>query len=101
MEMEGSVSGSADAQAFVAPPVKYAPAKGTLGDFAESLLFEILLVLFATTFVLQTFKIPSESMEPTPFRPSTVSSWAITGTSALPGATGDLSIAVRSWVGPS
>lgn len=34
-------------------------------DFLESLLVTILLVLFGTTFVVQAFKIPSESMEPT------------------------------------
>jgi signal peptidase I len=33
-------------------------------DFLESLLVTILLVLFGTTFVVQAFKIPSQSMEP-------------------------------------
>ena len=34
-------------------------------DFFESLLVTILLALFGTTFIVQAFKIPSESMEPT------------------------------------
>lgn len=38
---------------------------GSLADVLESLLVTILLALFATTFVLQAFKIPSGSMEPT------------------------------------
>jgi signal peptidase I len=38
---------------------------GSLADLVESLLVTILLALFATTFVLQAFKIPSGSMEPT------------------------------------
>jgi len=38
---------------------------GALADFAESLLVTILLALFGTTFVVQAFKIPSQSMEPT------------------------------------
>lgn len=40
-------------------------AKASLADFVESLLVTILLALFATTFVVQAFKIPSQSMEPT------------------------------------
>ncbi|HXX45350.1 MAG TPA: signal peptidase I [Candidatus Acidoferrales bacterium] len=39
--------------------------RGSLVDFLESLLVTILLVLFGTTFVVQAFKIPSQSMEPT------------------------------------
>ena len=38
---------------------------GTVVDFLESLLVTILLALFGTTFIVQAFKIPSESMEPT------------------------------------
>jgi signal peptidase I len=56
-----------------APPAPAAPAPararhgaaGALADFAESLLVTLLLALFATTFVVQAFKIPSQSMEPT------------------------------------
>jgi signal peptidase I len=47
-----------------APARTQAPASA-LADFLESFLVTILLVLFATTFVLQAFKIPSQSMEPT------------------------------------
>ncbi|MGH9717786.1 MAG: signal peptidase I [Candidatus Acidiferrales bacterium] len=39
--------------------------KSVLADFVESLLVTILLALFATTFIVQAFKIPSQSMEPT------------------------------------
>jgi signal peptidase I len=37
----------------------------SVADFAESLLFTILIALFGMTFVVQAFKIPSQSMEPT------------------------------------
>jgi signal peptidase I len=37
----------------------------SLVDYVESLLVTILIALFATTFVVQAFKIPSQSMEPT------------------------------------
>jgi signal peptidase I len=40
-------------------------ARSGFAEFVESLLVTILLALFATTFVVQAFKIPSESMEPT------------------------------------
>jgi signal peptidase I len=40
-------------------------AQPTLREYAESLLVTIVLALFATTFVVQAFKIPSQSMEPT------------------------------------
>ncbi len=39
--------------------------RSAAADLVESLLVTILLVLFGTTFVVQAFKIPSESMEPT------------------------------------
>jgi signal peptidase I len=38
---------------------------GAIVELCESLLITILLALFATTFVVQAYKIPSESMEPT------------------------------------
>jgi len=47
------------------PPVASAVCRDSLIDFLESLLVTILLVLFGTTFVVQAFKIPSQSMEPT------------------------------------
>src|ERR1700680_654146 len=37
----------------------------TLREYIESLLVTVLLALFGTTFVVQAFKIPSQSMEPT------------------------------------
>ncbi len=39
--------------------------RSTLVDYIESLLVTVLLALFGTTFVVQAFKIPSQSMEPT------------------------------------
>jgi signal peptidase I len=61
----GSVAaGSEDsaAAAIQAEPRRRAVA---VADYVESLLFTILIALFATTFVVQAFKIPSQSMEPT------------------------------------
>src|SRR5579864_2342273 len=58
----------------VAIPVDVAPATstanhhaaiGALADYVESFLVTILLALFGTTFIVQAFKIPSQSMEPT------------------------------------
>src|ERR1700685_13262 len=40
-------------------------ARASYADFLESLLVTILLALVGTTFILQAFKIPSQSMEPT------------------------------------
>src|ERR1700735_2479902 len=37
----------------------------TIGEYIESLLVTIILALFGTSFVVQSFKIPSQSMEPT------------------------------------
>ncbi len=39
--------------------------KSSLREYAESLLVTVVLALFGTTFVVQAFKIPSQSMEPT------------------------------------
>ena len=39
--------------------------QGTFREYVESLLVTILIVLFGTTFIVQTFKIPSPSMERT------------------------------------
>jgi signal peptidase I len=39
-------------------------AAGSMVELVETLLVTILLALFATTFVLQAYKVPSESMEP-------------------------------------
>jgi len=37
----------------------------SIGEYIESLLVTIILALFGTSFVVQAFKIPSQSMEPT------------------------------------
>lgn len=39
--------------------------RSLLAEYSESLIVTILLALFGTTFVVQAFKIPSQSMEPT------------------------------------
>lgn len=53
-----------------APPQPAAQRRGSnskswVAEYAESLLVTILLALFGTTFIVQAFKIPSQSMEPT------------------------------------
>lgn len=40
-------------------------SKSSPAEYIESLLVTILLALFGTTFIVQAFKIPSQSMEPT------------------------------------
>src|SRR5258708_1595981 len=40
-------------------------AHTSLREYIESLLVTVILALFGTTFVVQAFKIPSQSMEPT------------------------------------
>ena len=45
-----------------AEPIK---KKSTLREYAEALAIAVLLALFIRTFVVQAFKIPSGSMEPT------------------------------------
>jgi signal peptidase I len=40
-------------------------SRSWIAEYAESLLVTILLALFVTTFIVQAFKIPSQSMEPT------------------------------------
>src|SRR5258707_1217299 len=42
-----------------------APPAATLREYIESLLVTVILALFGTTFIVQAFKIPSQSMEPT------------------------------------
>jgi len=47
-------------------PTRQGPAAGSsFVEYAESLLVTLLLALFGTTFIVQAFKIPSQSMEPT------------------------------------
>src|SRR5271168_1967420 len=49
-----------------APPRRSAPQRrSSLAEYGESLLVTVLLALFGTTFIVQAFKIPSQSMEPT------------------------------------
>jgi|HubBroStandDraft_6_1064221.scaffolds.fasta_scaffold06264_5 signal peptidase I len=45
------------------PPSRRKP-RSAFAEYAESLIVTILLALFGTTFVVQAFKIPSQSMEP-------------------------------------
>lgn len=56
-----------EAEAPAAPAVQSQPRERALSvtEYIESLLFTILIALFGTTFVVQAFKIPSPSMEPT------------------------------------
>jgi signal peptidase I len=63
-----------DAEVFSPPPFERAtgmssqqgrPPKSTFAEYVESLLVTVLIALFGTTFVVQAFKIPSQSMEPT------------------------------------
>ena len=49
----------------VATPAKVVARRSSFAEYAESLLVTILLALFGTTFIVQAFKIPSQSMEPT------------------------------------
>src|ERR1700738_4324032 len=39
--------------------------RSNVADFVESLFVPVVLALFGTSFVVQAFKIPSQSMEPT------------------------------------
>jgi signal peptidase I len=54
----------AEPRAVTAKPETHARGT-TVGEYIESLLVTIILALFGTTFVVQAFKIPSQSMEPT------------------------------------
>src|SRR4030081_3209838 len=42
-----------------------APPAATLREYIESLLVTVILALFGTSFIVQAFKIPSQSMEQT------------------------------------
>jgi signal peptidase I len=65
MAAGASLSETAGVSALSQVPARPRAHKSALADFIESLLVTILLVLFATAFILQAFKIPSQSMEPT------------------------------------
>src|SRR5579863_6653841 len=54
-----------DAQPHPATHGHRPTSKSGFAEIAESLLVTILLALFGTTFIVQAFKIPSQSMEPT------------------------------------
>src|ERR1700745_4090299 len=53
----------ANAERAAANPA--AARSATVREYIESLLVTVILALFGTTFVVQAFKIPSQSMEPT------------------------------------
>jgi signal peptidase I len=56
---------SSVAEPSVQAPQKIVRSRSGLAEFLEMLLVTMLLALFGTTFVVQAFKIPSGSMEPT------------------------------------
>ncbi|MGA7918111.1 MAG: signal peptidase I [Candidatus Acidiferrales bacterium] len=59
--LSDGISQHHDSDARVHRPV----SRSWIAEYAESLLVTILLALFVTTFIVQAFKIPSQSMEPT------------------------------------
>jgi len=65
LETGNTVLDPAENVAPVAEAARARAPKASHADFLESLLVTILLALFGTTFILQAFKIPSQSMEPT------------------------------------
>jgi signal peptidase I len=61
MDLEATAAGGIEA-----PVREHQEArKSTIAEYVESLLVTVLLALFGTTFIVQAFKIPSQSMEPT------------------------------------
>ena len=48
-----------------AAPHRVESHSATVREYIESLLVTVILALFGTTFIVQAFKIPSQSMEPT------------------------------------
>jgi signal peptidase I len=65
MEADTSIAQPANISAGAPERVKSVPKRSTFAEYAESLLVTVLLALFGTTFIVQAFKIPSQSMEPT------------------------------------
>ena len=66
MEKAGPMSETAHAVRNEDVPAQRAVAQpATVREYIESLLVTVILALFGTTFVVQAFKIPSQSMEPT------------------------------------
>src|SRR5512139_974729 len=47
----------------VAPPPKEPPRKSVVREYFESIVIAVILALFIRTFIVQTFKIPTGSME--------------------------------------
>src|ERR1700761_1446417 len=64
-EPSSSVIEPSEASASRVPRRPIVIRRTYFSEFAESLLITILIALFGTTFILQAFKIPSESMQPT------------------------------------
>jgi signal peptidase I len=62
---EETVPAATVAETEMAPAGATARGRASLREYAESLLVTVLLALFGTTFVVQAFKIPSQSMDPT------------------------------------
>ena len=62
---EETVPAASVAETELAPAGAAARGRTSLREYAESLLVTVLLAIFGTTFVVQAFKIPSQSMEPT------------------------------------
>lgn len=66
MEKAGPMSETAHAVRTEDVPAQRAVAQpATVREYIESLLVTVILALFGTTFIVQAFKIPSPSMEPT------------------------------------
>jgi len=65
MEADTSIAQPANVSVGAPERVKFVPKRSTFAEYAESLLVTVLLALFGTTFIVQAFKIPSQSMEPT------------------------------------
>jgi signal peptidase I len=65
MEADTSITQPANISTGASERVKSVPKRSTFAEYAESLLVTVLLALFGTTFIVQAFKIPSQSMEPT------------------------------------
>ena len=65
MEPEASLTESVCVHDPIVSPARPAALRNATAELIESLLVTILLALFGTTFILQAFKIPSQSMEPT------------------------------------
>jgi signal peptidase I len=64
-EQTMSAVGAEAGQAPLTLPREETHARASLRDYLESLLVTVLIALFGTTFILQSFTIPSQSMEPT------------------------------------